>query len=231
MLRRASPATDWRKIRAPRNFKLSDFKSGEDVMNLLGEVPLGIAILLLLGMLVIVKRMSTGAILDRPEGSFLVQLVNVFNLFFLLVVNPVAAVLLLAGPVDGVDPTHVYINEKPILVVIELTGLLLYTGGFFLMAWALITLGKNYQLGGSAPRREDRMITGGPYGRIRHPMYTSALTISVGLALLAQSWALLCVFCVYLVLILKLIPMEEERLLNAYGEQYQAYQRKTPRLI
>ena len=71
----------------------------------------------------------------------------------------------------------------------------------------------------------------GPYSLIRHPMYAAALSISVGLAFLIQSWAFLCVFCIYLVLILRLIPMEEGRLLKAYGEQYVAYQRKTRKLV
>jgi len=51
---------------------------------------LGIAILFLLGMLVTVKQVTAGSILDKPKGGFLPQLVNIFNLFFLLVVNPVA---------------------------------------------------------------------------------------------------------------------------------------------
>jgi hypothetical protein len=52
---------------------------------------LGMAILFLLGMLVTVKRAATGPILDKQKGSLLAQLVNIFNLFFLLVVNPLAA--------------------------------------------------------------------------------------------------------------------------------------------
>jgi protein-S-isoprenylcysteine O-methyltransferase Ste14 len=75
------------------------------------------------------------------------------------------------------------------------------------------------------------MITDGPYNLIRHPMYAAALSISAGLAFLIQSWAFLCVFLVYLLLILPLIPLEEDRLLKAYGEQYMAYQRKTRKLV
>lgn len=75
------------------------------------------------------------------------------------------------------------------------------------------------------------MITDGPYKLARHPMYTAALSISLGLALLLQSWVFLCVFFVYLTLILLLIPMEEEKLLDAYGDQYLSYKRKTGKLI
>ena len=62
-------------------------------------------------------------------------------------------------------------------------------------------------------------------------MYTAVLCISLGLAGLIQSWAFFGVFCIYLVLILLLIPVEEDGLRKAYGEQYSAYQQKTRELI
>ena len=64
-------------------------------MHILDQRILGIAILFLLGMLVIVKQVATVSIIDKPKGNFLVQFVNIFNLFFLLVVNPLAAILLI----------------------------------------------------------------------------------------------------------------------------------------
>jgi protein-S-isoprenylcysteine O-methyltransferase Ste14 len=200
-------------------------------MHLLDPRILGIAILVLLGILVAVKQAATGSILDKPKGNFLVQLVNVFNLFFLLVVNPVAAILLIIRALESLDPTRIELAHSWGLTVLEVAGLVLYVMGFLLMAWALITLGRYYQLGGSAPRSEDRMVTGGPYRLIRHPMYTAALSISLGLAFLIQSWAFFAVFCIYLVLILFLIPMEEEKLREAYGEQYSTYQHRAGRIV
>jgi protein-S-isoprenylcysteine O-methyltransferase Ste14 len=200
-------------------------------MHLFDQRILGIAILFLLAMLVIVKQAATGSILDKPKGSLLVQLVNIFNLFFLLIVNPLAAILLIARLLPDIDPSHTTFNGDGVLMFLEIVGLIMYVTGFLLMAWALITLRRNYQLGGSAPRREDKMVVDGPYGCIRHPMYTSALGISLGLAFLFQSLAFFGVFCIYLALILPLIPMEEDGLLKAYGTQYIAYQQKTGKLI
>jgi hypothetical protein len=47
-------------------------------MHLLDQRILGNVILFLLGVLVIVKRMATDSILDKPKGNLLVQLVNAF---------------------------------------------------------------------------------------------------------------------------------------------------------
>ena len=200
-------------------------------MNLLGQTALGIIILFLLGMLVLVKRIATGDVFDTPRGNRLIRFVNIYNLFFLLVVNPLAAILLLTRGLPKFDPTHLLIRNSGVLTIIEVVGLLTYVAGFVVMAWALVKLGMNYQLGGSAPRSKDQMVLDGPYRVIRHPMYGAALSISFGLSLLIQSLAFLLVFCIYLVLVLFLIRLEETRLLNAYGERYLAYQRSTRKLL
>ncbi len=161
----------------------------------------------------------------------MVQLVNIFNLFFLLVVNPLAAILLITQLLETIDPIHLHLGHSWSLTVLELIGLVMYLTGFALMAWALLTLGHNYQLGGSAPRSGDRLIVEGPYKLVRHPMYTAALSISLGLACLIQSWGFFCVFCIYLVLILMLVPTEEEKLQQAYGEQYAAYQHRAGKIL
>ena len=200
-------------------------------MHLLDQRILGVTILFLLGMLVILKQVVTGSILDKPKGNLLIQLVNFFNLFFLSVVNPLAAILLIIRILATIDPTHLTIAEPRILTILEIAGLFMYVAGYLLMAWALITLRRNYQLGGSAPRAEDEMVIQGPYRLVRHPMYTSALSISLGLSLLIQSWAFFSVFCIYLVLILLLIPVEEDGLRKVYGRQYAAYLQKTRKII
>ncbi len=200
-------------------------------MHLLGETVLGITIVVLLAALVVVKRFSSGSILDKPQGGIFIQLVNLFNLFFLLIVNPLAAVGLLTGVLASIDVTRITLQATWLLWLLEVVGLLLYVAGFALMSWALLTLGRFYQLGGTAPRPEDQMVTDGPYAFIRHPMYTAALSISLGLSLALQSLAFLCVFVIYIALMFGLIPLEERELEKAYGAGYALYQQKTRMLV
>jgi len=200
-------------------------------MHLFDQRILGIMILFLLGMLVITKQTATGSILDKPKGNLLVRVVNIFNLFFLLIANPLAAILLITQHLEAIDPTRMLIGASWLLLALEIAGLVLYVTGILLMAWALIKLAGNYQLGGSPPRIVDKMIVTGPYQFVRNPMYTAALCIALGLACLTQSLACLVVFCIYLVLIVLLIPVEEEGMRQAYGEQYITYQRNVKKLI
>lgn len=200
-------------------------------MHIMEQRTLGILILLLLATLVAVKRLTTGSILERPEGGLLLWLVNIFNLFFLLIANPLAAVLLIGGNLDGVDPTALTISPGWLQTIVETLGATVYILGFVLMGWALTALRSNYQLGGSRPRITDRLIVSGPYALIRHPMYTAALSIALGLACLIGSLGCLAAFAIYLLLILRLLPFEEERLLQAFGDDYAAYQRNVKKLV
>jgi protein-S-isoprenylcysteine O-methyltransferase Ste14 len=200
-------------------------------VHLVDQQVLGILILILLAILVIAKQVSTGSILDKPEGNLLVQAVNIFNLFFLLVVNPLAAILLIIRRLVEIDISHITINNPWALTFLEAVGLVLYVTGFILMAWALKTLKRNYQLGGSAPRSQDELVVSGPYRLIRHPMYAAAMSISIGLSFLTQSLAYFFVFCIYLFLVLPLISMEEAGLRHAYGAKYESYKKMTRKLI
>jgi protein-S-isoprenylcysteine O-methyltransferase len=200
-------------------------------MHLFDQKILGIMMMFLLGILVVVKQIATGSVLDKPKGNFLVRLVNSFNLFFLLIITPGTAVLLMTRHLETIDPTRIIISETQILAFWEITGLVFYVMGFCLMAWALICLGDNYQIGGTQPRAKDKMIMHGPFKIIRHPMYTAVLSISLGLAGLTQSWALFGVFGLYLIFILVLIPLEEYGLRQVYDKQYTFYQQKTKKLI
>jgi protein-S-isoprenylcysteine O-methyltransferase Ste14 len=201
-------------------------------MHILGEKTLGIAIFILLGALVIVKSAASGSILkEKPRGGAQLWLIHIFNLFFLLIVNPLTAILLVAHRLAAVDATHVAVGSPLARAILEACGIVLYVAAYALMAWALLGLGRSYQVGGNAPRSDDRMVMSGPYRLVRHPMYTAALWMSLGLACLTQSVACAVVFCIYLALISLLIPFEEEGLRRAYGERYAAYTRTAKKLI
>ena len=201
-------------------------------MHLIGEPALGILVLVVLASLVAVKRLATGSVLDeRPDARALVKVVNAFNLTFLLLISPLAALLLLAGRLEAWDPTHLAVPSAGSRGAVEVLGILAYVAGGALMMWALLTLRSSYQLGGMAPRSRDALVTGGPYARMRHPMYAAALAMALGLGLALQSLLCLGVFAVYLALLSRLMPLEEAGMRAAYGEAYERYALAVPRLI
>ena len=74
------------------------------------------------------------------------------------------------------------------------------------------------------------LVTDGIYGYIRHPMYTSVLTIMFGFAFMYLSWYEVVLYLVLLVnLLIKMFY--EEKLWHCEGEEYLEYTKGTARLI
>jgi protein-S-isoprenylcysteine O-methyltransferase Ste14 len=199
-------------------------------MYLLDPRNLGVAILALLGTMVISKWVATGTILDRPGGRLLAWTADIYKLAFLLIVNPLAAIGLITHRLDTVDPTHLPVSEPWLRDGLAAGGLLLYGSGCLLLGAAFCMLGRSFRTEGAAPRRAE-LMTGGPYRFVRHPMYTGLLCLSLGLSLITQSVACLAVFGIYLLLIVRLIDLEEDELRGAYGNQYRLYQRQVRKLV
>jgi protein-S-isoprenylcysteine O-methyltransferase Ste14 len=200
-------------------------------MRLLDQRLVGVVILLVLTVLVVVKRRATGSTVDLPTGDRLVKTVNIFNLLFLLVASPLAAILLITRTAASIDPTRIAVPGLALANTIQSAGLLMYVAGYALMAWALVLLGRQYQPGGATPHPKDHIVVAGPYRFVRHPMYAAALVGALGLSCLMESWAFLCAFLVYLVLILVLVRREEEGLRRAFGGQYADYETRVRRLL
>jgi protein-S-isoprenylcysteine O-methyltransferase Ste14 len=110
------------------------------------------------------------------------------------------------------------------------TGLALGVTSVGLFAWTHVALGKFWstclQL-----RTEHRLITAGPYARIRHPMYTAILGWMISLSLVAGSWVpLVFAGLAALNFILRIQP-EEKMMLQEFGDEYRDYMKRTGRLL
>lgn len=81
-------------------------------------------------------------------------------------------------------------------------------------------------------REDHRLITCGTYRTIRHPMYASILLWSAAQGLLLNNWlagwsALMTFMPMYLVR----TPREEHMMVEAFGEEYRDYVRRTGRIV
>jgi protein-S-isoprenylcysteine O-methyltransferase Ste14 len=75
------------------------------------------------------------------------------------------------------------------------------------------------------------LITHGPYRYIRHPRYVAIIAYRVVYALIFASvlgWFMLVVFAIA---VIRRIRVEENHMQSLFGDQYQAYVRKTARLV
>ena len=78
---------------------------------------------------------------------------------------------------------------------------------------------------------DQRLITGGVYGLVRHPLYLGDMLRNYGIAMVFSSlYGLLFMLAANLFLVTR-IRMEEEMLLEAFGDEYSDYMKRTKRLI
>ncbi len=73
-----------------------------------------------------------------------------------------AAMLLIARRLEALDPTRIVVDVPWLLMSLEAGGTVFYgMGHLLIMAWALVTLGGNYQVGGNPPRAVDQTVIAG----------------------------------------------------------------------
>jgi len=81
-------------------------------------------------------------------------------------------------------------------------------------------------------RRENQLITTGPYRLVRHPLYTIAIAFFCpGFCVMFRSWLVLTTVIAQAVALRIFIGREEQPLLATFGHAYEAYRRKTPAII
>ena len=110
-------------------------------------------------------------------------------------------------------------------------GVAMIVAGLALRAWAMRVLGRYYTRT-VRTLAQQALVTDGPYRSIRHPGYAGTLLVWTGYCLGVGDWiALLVVAGLLLAVYAWRIQAEENTMLATFGAAYQAYQRRTARLI
>ena len=112
-----------------------------------------------------------------------------------------------------IDPPH---DEKAALMGLFVLGI-----GASLFAMAVFYVKGN---------RGEKLITAGPYGLVRNPMYLGAMIMFFSHILLGQSWivatgAVAAIVCCY-----KMAMTEERKNQEKFGSEYKLYMDAVPRI-
>jgi len=108
-------------------------------------------------------------------------------------------------------------------------ALLLIGGGVGLGAWAILSFGAGVTPS-PVPATNATLVTSGPFGWIRHPMYTGVMAAAVGITLRTASWAALALLGTIVVFFGVKARWEEHRLVDAYAG-YPEYRANTGRFL
>lgn len=128
------------------------------------------------------------------------------------------------------QPRWVDFARVEALARVRLAGLAFATAGLALFGWMFRHLALNVT-STSVPRADATLVTTGPYRWIRHPMYSAALVLVLGATLLTANAVIAAGGAAMFALLVARSVIEEQRLVEKFGDTYRAYQRRTGRFV
>ena len=102
--------------------------------------------------------------------------------------------------------------------------------GIFLGIWAIFAADPRKVNVRPRPHPRGELVTTGPFRLIRHPMYTAQLLVTLAWAINEMSQCLWLLWVFYVAVIVVKLQYEEGHLQKQFPD-YQAYRKKTKRLI
>ena len=112
-----------------------------------------------------------------------------------------------------------------------IAGAMLYGWGVWLFHRTLRELGK-YWSPSLELKEGHRLVTEGVYRRVRHPMYLSLIIMAAGQALAIPNYLAGPAALVAIILLIAFrVPAEERMMIEEFGDEYEAYRKRTNRLI
>jgi len=109
-------------------------------------------------------------------------------------------------------------------------GAALTLAGILFSVWARVHLGGNWS--GIVTVKEDHeLIRSGPYGIVRHPIYSGLLLAVVGSALARGEWRGVVAVVIVFWAFRRTMQTEERWMRERFGNTYQAYSERVPALV
>ena len=117
----------------------------------------------------------------------------------------------------------------PVFPAVRVISLAMLAAGLAMIGWASFTLGREITPH-PAPTANAELRTDGPYGFVRHPIYTGVIVLAAGVTIGSGSLLRALAF-VLLVAVLSVKARYEEKLLTERFPGYPSYAHRTPRLF
>jgi protein-S-isoprenylcysteine O-methyltransferase Ste14 len=143
-------------------------------------------------------------------------------LFALAIAMGVAApVLDVAGTIEPVVDSN----------GLRAAGIALFASGLVAAFYAQVAMGESWRIGVDEGERTD-LVTQGPFGLVRNPIFSAMLPASLGLALLVPNAVALVGFAALLVALeIQVRLVEEPYLLRTHGQAYSEYAARVGRFV
>jgi len=166
------------------------------------------------------RSQATGESLDRwQEGPFI-----------LFTLRPVGIASMLGLIAYMIDPSWMRWSSVPLPAAARWAGVGLGVIAGGLLVWTLRSLGTNLT-DTVVTRRAHTLVTTGPYRWVRHPFYVAGALAILANSLAAANWFILLTGGLAASLMVVRTRIEEQKLLERFGDSYKAYRGRTGRFL
>jgi protein-S-isoprenylcysteine O-methyltransferase Ste14 len=127
-----------------------------------------------------------------------------------------------------------FIPSKAIMTIFKVIGLAVFLIGTLFTLWARRTLGKMWGISTSREVKllpDHQLIDQGPYALVRHPMYFGWWMAMLGLLFIYMTWGVALFFMCSVLAFYMRARREEAVLAKRFGDQWQAYVKRTRFLV
>ncbi len=167
-----------------------------------------------------IKAHGNGEALDRKQEGL-----------FLLIGIRLSALILFVGLITFiVNPSVLYWSSMGLPVSVRWFGVLLGPLAGVLWIYTFHHLGKNLT-DTVVVRKEAYLVTSGPYRYVRHPFYIVVLMLALANGLASDSWLILMGGLLMFVLLRARTAIEEQKLVDKFGDEYREYMKTTGRFF
>jgi protein-S-isoprenylcysteine O-methyltransferase Ste14 len=138
--------------------------------------------------------------------------------------------ILFSGILVGTVLEYFFV-EHPLNLWVAGGGLGVFLCSAIIRSVAIRTLGRYWSLHVEI-RPEHQLISSGIYGVVRHPIYLSVILESLSIPLIGNAYyTLLGAVCLYWPVLLWRLRMEEQAMVEKFGDLYVDYRRRVPAIV
>jgi len=181
---------------------------------------LGFAVIVPIGAYNRIKSQATGEKLDRRQEG----------IFILVTLRPIGIASMIGLVTYMINPALMAWSSVALPNWLRWAGVVLGITGGLLLAVTFRTLGKNLT-DTVVTRTEHTLVTRGPYRWVRHPFYLATALAVVANSLVTANWFLALTGGIVFGLLVLRTRIEEEKLIERFGEDYKEYMKRTGRFL
>jgi len=181
---------------------------------------LGFAVIVPIGAYHRIKSQATGEKLDRRQEG----------IFILVTLRPIGIASMIGLVTYMINPALMVWSSVALPNWLRWAGVVLGITGGLLLVVTFRTLGKNLT-DTVVTRAEHTLVTRGPYRWVRHPFYLATALAVVPNSLVTANWFLALTGGIVFGLLVLRTRIEEEKLIERFGEDYKEYMKRTGRFL